>query len=68
VLLDAQAPVLAGKRGDAVLDSWIFAAQPVSPVRDVYVGGKRVVEAGRHIHADRFAAAYRETLRRLTEE
>lgn len=68
VLLDGEAPMLVGKRGDAVLDGWIFAAQPMTPIRDVYVGGRRVVEAGRHIHADRFAARYRETLRRLTEE
>lgn len=68
VVLDSAAPVLAAKRGDTLLDAWIFAAQPSAPIRDVYVGGRRVVEAGRHIHADLFAARYRETLRRLTEE
>lgn len=67
VRLDDEAPVLAAKRGDALLDAWIFAGQPSTPVRDVWAGGRQVVENGRHIRAGEFAARYRQTLRRLAE-
>ncbi|MFC3676334.1 formimidoylglutamate deiminase [Ferrovibrio xuzhouensis] len=66
--LDDEAPVLAAKRGDALLDAWIFAGQPTTPIRDVWVGGRKVVENGRHIRSGEFAARYRQSLRRLAEE
>lgn len=68
VLLDENAPTLAGKRGDALLDAFIFAAQPTMPIREVHVGGRRLVEAGRHVQAEAFAARYRALLRRLGDE
>ncbi len=68
VCLDDQAPILAGRRGDAALDAWIFAAQPASPIRTVYAGGRRVVENGRHVRGDAFAARYRRVLSRLMQE
>jgi len=66
--LDDDAPVLAARRGDALLDAWIFAGQPVSPISDVWVGGQKVVENGRHVRAGEFAARYRQSLRRLAEQ
>ncbi|WP_300302266.1 formimidoylglutamate deiminase [Ferrovibrio sp.] len=68
LLLDAEAPTLAARNGDAVLDSWIFAGQRRAMLREVWVGGQRVVEQGRHIRAGEFAARYRQCLRRLIEE
>ncbi|MFN4312019.1 MAG: formimidoylglutamate deiminase [Ferrovibrio sp.] len=68
VLLDGEAPALAARRGDAVLDSWIFCGQRRPMIREVWVGGQRVVEQGRHLRAGEFAARYRQTLRRLLEE
>ncbi|MEK9970529.1 MAG: formimidoylglutamate deiminase [Ferrovibrio sp.] len=68
ILLDAGAPVLAGRRGDTVLDTWIFSNQTRGMIRDVYVAGNRVVEAGRHVRSDLLAARHRETLRRLLQE
>jgi formiminoglutamate deiminase len=47
VALDADAPALAGRSEDAILDAWIFAARQ-SPVQEVWVGGKRVVTEGQH--------------------
>jgi len=62
VTLDTAHPSLAGRRGDAVLDGWIFAAGK-DAVADVWAGGLKVVEAGRHRlrqrARDRFSAAMR---------
>ena len=68
VLLDADAPALAGRRGDMALDAWIFSNQSRPAIRDVYVAGNRVVENGRHIRSETLAAQYRKSLGRLLEE
>jgi formimidoylglutamate deiminase len=68
VLLDSDAPSLAGRSGDMALDAWIFSNQARSAIRDVYVAGSRVVENGRHIRSDEFAARHARALRRLLEE
>jgi len=47
VTLDTTHPSLAGRRGDAVLDGWIFAAG-AGAVACVWAGGNKVVEGGRH--------------------
>ena len=58
VLLDPDAPLLAGATREDIADRWIFAGnRPL--VREVVVGGERVVLEGRHRHRDLFAAGYR---------
>jgi formimidoylglutamate deiminase len=47
VVLDPDAPFLVGKAADALLDGFVFGGN-ANPVRDVYVGGRRIVTAGRH--------------------
>ena len=47
VTLDTTHPSLAGRRRDAVLDGWIFAAG-AGAVACVWAGGNKVVEGGRH--------------------
>lgn len=47
VTLDAAHPSLAGRRGDAVIDGWIFAAGS-GAIDCVWAGGDKVVEGGRH--------------------
>jgi len=47
VTLDTTHPSLAGRRGDGVLDGWIFAAG-AGAVACVWAGGNKVVEGGRH--------------------
>lgn len=64
VLLDADHPLLAGRGGDAVLDSWVFAGN-VSLVRHVVVGGRIVVRDGHHRHEDEAARGFIATLRHL---
>lgn len=58
-------PSLCGHEGDALLDALVFANHG-NPVRDVVVGGRRVVAAGRHPAEETVAARYRRTVARLT--
>ncbi|RAK62345.1 formimidoylglutamate deiminase [Phenylobacterium kunshanense] len=64
VALDAGHPTLAMKRGDAVLDSWIFACRH-SPVMAVWRRGRQVVAEGRHVERPALERRYREVLGRL---
>jgi formimidoylglutamate deiminase len=47
VALDATHPSLAGRRGDAILDGWIFAGC-AGAITCVWAGGNKVVEGRRH--------------------
>jgi formiminoglutamate deiminase len=64
VALDGDHPSLAGRRGDALLDSWIFAGR-AGLIDRVWRRGRRVVVGGRHVSRDRFAARYRRVLAEL---
>jgi formimidoylglutamate deiminase len=64
ISLDAANPALLERRGDRVLDAWIFAAR-TSPVDCVWVGGRKWVEAGRHPARERIVARYRQSIARL---
>ena len=64
-ILNADAPSLFGKRGDALLDGWIFGGGD-NPIREVYVRGRRMVSEGRHIRADEIARNYRAALKGLS--
>lgn len=65
VVLDTDHPTLVGRSGDAILDSWVFC-NAGRPVRDVYVGGVRVVADGTHRAEDAVLAGYRATIADLT--
>ncbi len=60
VELDTGAVGFAGRRGDAVLDSWIFSGERA--IRSVWRRGRKVVAEGRHIGRDAIEARYREAL------
>ncbi|QQO23263.1 formimidoylglutamate deiminase [Bradyrhizobium diazoefficiens] len=47
VTLDGAHPSLAGRRGDAAIDGWLFAAGGAA-IDCVWAGGEKVVEGGRH--------------------
>lgn len=64
--LDATHPDLAGRHGDSLLDTWIFATGD-RLVRDVWSAGRHVVRDGRHVARDRITARWRVTLSRLAE-
>ena len=66
VVLDLSQPALVGRGGDALLDTWIFAAGEV--VSDVFVSGRHVVVDGRHTRAEDVRARYAETAQRLLQK
>jgi formiminoglutamate deiminase len=63
VVFDRDHPTLAGRKGDQILDAWIFAGRDM--INTVYRRGRRVVEDGRHVERPAIATRYRTTLRRL---
>ncbi|MDD9875923.1 MAG: formimidoylglutamate deiminase [Magnetovibrio sp.] len=64
VVLDTDHPQLAGRAGDALIDSWIFSGN-ANPVRHVMTGGRWVIRDGRHAEEDAIADAYRATVARM---
>ncbi len=64
VTLDRQQPSQQARRGDQILDSWIFASR--GPAIDcVWVNGAKLVSAGRHRAREAVAKTYAKTLARL---
>ncbi len=66
VVLDDQHPRLYGRTQDELLDSWIFSGNQ-NLVKDVYVGGRKVIEGGHHAEEDSIAQNYRQTLDQLAD-
>jgi formimidoylglutamate deiminase len=62
--LDSDHPRLYGRRADDLLDSWIFSGNE-NLVRDVYVGGRKLIDNGHHADEDEIARHYRNTLDQL---
>ena len=66
VVLDELHPRLHGRSEDSLIDSWIFSGNE-NLVKDVYVGGKRIIENGHHANEELINQNYRQTLDSLTE-
>ncbi|MDW8443635.1 MAG: formimidoylglutamate deiminase [Acetobacteraceae bacterium] len=64
VVLDGDHPMLAGRSGTTIADTLVFGPTP-GIVRDVLVGGRPVISAGRHAEEEPIAARFAATLRRL---
>jgi formimidoylglutamate deiminase len=64
VLLDPEHPALVARTGDAWLDGWVFNGDNAA-VREVWAGGRLLVEAGRHVHRERTLRRYRAAMHRL---
>jgi formiminoglutamate deiminase len=64
ISLDGAHPSLAARRGDALLDGWIFAGRG-GAVDGVWRRGRKVVAGGRHVARPAIFARYRATLARL---
>ena len=64
LVLDPRQAALYGRRGDNLLDAWVFAA-PHPAIEAVYVAGRRVVEHGRHPARDAVADRFRRSMDRL---
>ena len=66
VALDLDHPSCAGRRGDALIDAWVFAGQRAL-VEAVWRRGRQVVRGGRHVARDTVVAGYRTTLEALLD-
>lgn len=64
VSLNLQHPALCSRTSDALLDAWIFAS-PGNLVDCVWVGGRKVVQGGRHIAGDEIRGKFRRTMQDL---
>ena len=64
VTLRAGHPALLHRRGDLLLDGWIFGAGQ-GAVDCVWVRGRQLVADGRHVAQARTAASYAKTMQRL---
>jgi formimidoylglutamate deiminase len=64
VSLEATRSSLVGKSGDAILDAWIFANG--TDVDCVWVGGRKVVEQGRHMQRDTIGKRFSEAMMELS--
>ncbi|MBK3395295.1 formimidoylglutamate deiminase, partial [Methylobacterium sp. IF7SW-B2] len=67
VALAGTDPALIERRGDALLDGWIFAAGSRA-VDAVWVAGRQVVAGGRHHAREAVGARYAAALGRLMAE
>ncbi|WP_421693419.1 formimidoylglutamate deiminase [Aestuariivirga sp.] len=63
-VLDSGHALLAGREGDAALDTWIFSGGNAL-VKDVFVAGGHVVKDRHHAHEETIARNFRSALRRL---
>ncbi|HEY4211767.1 MAG TPA: formimidoylglutamate deiminase [Steroidobacteraceae bacterium] len=66
VTLNAQHPSLVDRRGDEILDSWVFAGDR-GVVEHVWRAGHQVVSNGHHVRRAAITARYRRALRNLLE-
>lgn len=57
---------LAGRSGDTVLDSYIFAGDD-RMVTDVWAAGRHMVRAGRHVACEEITANYLSTIKEIGE-
>jgi formimidoylglutamate deiminase len=64
IVLDDQHPRLYGRQQDDLLDSWIFSGNE-NLVRDVYIGGNKIIDHGRHADEEAIQRNYRNTLDQL---
>ena len=64
IVLDGDAPLLAEKSGDDVLDTFIFSGGRAL-VRDVFVGGRAVVSGGRHYAEAEISRDFSRVMKRL---
>lgn len=66
VVLDADAPILAGATAADASDRWLFSGNRPA-VRSVEVAGREVVAGGRHVAREAIEARYRQAMARLLQ-
>lgn len=66
IAIDTANPVMAGRKGDQMLDSLVFAGHD-GLVTDTWAAGRHVVRNGRHMDRDAIIADYLATIARLQD-
>lgn len=66
-VLDSDHPALIGRKGDQVIDSWIFSGGNAC-IRDVFVAGRQVVKDGQHINEAAIAKRFRAAVEKLMQQ
>lgn len=64
VVLDANGPLFAGREGDELIDTFVFAGSGHG-VRDVMVAGRWLVQEGRHFAETAIAAGYKRAMQSI---
>lgn len=64
--LDTHAIDLAGRTGDTLLDSFVFAGDD-RMISDVWSAGRHLVRGGQHIHRETIVSQYRQTMTALKD-
>jgi formimidoylglutamate deiminase len=64
VVLDLDAPLFAGRHDDAIVDTFVFAGGREA-ICDVMVGGRWLVEEGRHFAETPIGASYKRAIAKL---
>lgn len=64
VSLAVEDPAMICRKGDALLDSWIFAG-PGRAVDCVWAAGRKLVERGRHQRREEISRDYRMAMEQL---
>jgi formimidoylglutamate deiminase len=64
--LDAQHPRLYGRRQDDLIDSWIFSGN-ANLIKSVFVGGRKIIDQGRHPDEETISHNFRRTLDELAD-
>ena len=65
LVLDPDHPSIDGRPTGSWLSGIVFCEHGETPIRDVYVGGRRIVRERRHIDEERAYAAYRRAVAQL---
>ena len=61
VVLDTNAALFVGRTEDTLMDTFVFGG-PGNVVRDVMVGGRWLVQEGRHVAETAIVAGYRRAM------
>ena len=64
LVIDPDSPFLCGRGPHELADAIVFGGN-ANPIRDVFVGGRQVIDRGRHAREDAALAAYRAAAGRL---
>jgi formimidoylglutamate deiminase len=67
LVLDDAHPGIGGHAPETWLSSAVFCEHGDTPIRDVFVSGRKVIDARRHAQEDEALARYRAALRGLLD-